>query len=311
MTDLLDLLLLFAIKALVGALNRLPVDRARRVVCRLLRFALIFMPRHRRVARVNLKLAFPESSPEWREQILEGSIASFARVLVDSARLPLIGPQWVSSHVDTEEVKVYQEMKIRYPGKGVILATGHLGSFDLMGHCVPMLGCKIAFIVRNFKLKRIDAWFNSLREAHGNKVIARTGGVRETIRALKDGMDTAILFDQNVRASHAVFVDWFGVPAATTALPAMAALRLQAPVLVASFCYSGEDNYKFKLVECDFSALYADQTMSNERKVHEITRIISQEYEKMIRSSPEEWFWMHKRWRTRPAAEAENIYAEC
>src|SRR5690606_20029609 len=105
-----------------------------------------------------------------------------------------------------------------------MMATGHLGSFELLAHCVSMYGFPISFVVRPFKLERLNAWWSGIREAAGNRAIARSGAFKEILKELTSGRDVAVLFDQNVTRNHAVFVDWFGRPAATTRTVALAAL---------------------------------------------------------------------------------------
>jgi KDO2-lipid IV(A) lauroyltransferase len=147
-----------------------------------------------------------------------------------------------------------------------------------------------------------------LREARGNTIIDRKGAFREICKNVDGGRSVAVLFDQNVKIKHAVFVDWFGKPAATTRAFALAAVKTRAPVFVASMKYLGADNYRVNGVECDFKSLYADETLEDEVKVQRITEQISAIYCAMIEEFPEGWFWLHRRWKTRPPGEAERVY---
>jgi KDO2-lipid IV(A) lauroyltransferase len=117
-----------------------------------------------------------------------------------------------------------------------------------------------------------------------------------------------VLFDQNVTRNHAVFVEWFGRPAATSKSVALAALRTEAPIFVASMHYLGDDKYRIEAVECDCRDVYNDATLSTDQKVEQITQLISTEYCKMIEAFPEGWFWIHRRWKTRPESEMEDTY---
>ena len=199
-------------------------------------------------------------------------------------------------------------MKEAHPGKGIVYATGHLGSFELLAHAGPMFGYPMSFVVRNATLPNVDAWWRRQREGNGNRVINRKGAVREIMTELDKGRDVGILFDQNVRRAHAVFVPWFGLPAATTKTVALVALRCEAPVAVAAVRYLGNERYRIEAKDFDFSAVYTDQTLTNDQKIERITAVVSAEFERLIRLSPQEWFWMHRRWKTRPEGERETIY---
>jgi KDO2-lipid IV(A) lauroyltransferase len=139
-------------------------------------------------------------------------------------------------------------------------------------------------------------------------VIDREGAFREMVRTISVGRSVAVLFDQNVKINHAVFVDWFSKPAATTRAFALAAVKTRAPVFVAGMIYCGNDTYRVEAVECDFQSLYTDDTVSDDQKILVITKTISAHYCAMIRQFPEGWFWIHRRWKTRPDGEKETVY---
>ena len=138
------------------------------------------------------------------------------------------------------------------------------------------------------------------------RAIAVRGASETTRRPWME--DVAVLFDQNVTRNHAVFVPWFGVPAATTRAVALSALRTEAPVVVAGVGYLGNDRYEVMAEECDFAELYRREDLSSDQKIEIMTADMSARYVGMIRRFPGEWFWMHRRWKTRPEGEAENIY---
>ena len=163
---------------------------------------------------------------------------------------------------------------------------------------MSVLGFPLSFVIRNFKSEKIDNWWNARRGKLGNKNINRRGAFRELVRELKRGFDVGILFDQNVKRSHAVFVPWFGKNAATAKSLALAALETEALVVVVSLKTLAIDSYYMDVIECDFSHIYSDETLSRQEKILQITTIVSKHYEKMIQDFPEGWFWMHRRWKT-------------
>jgi KDO2-lipid IV(A) lauroyltransferase len=148
-----------------------------------------------------------------------------------------------------------------------------------------------------------------MREARGNKIIDRRGAFKAMVATLSSGMSVAVLFDQNVTRNHAVFVDWFGFPAATTKSVALAALRTEAPIFVASIRYCGSDRYRVEAEECECSDIYKNDALSTEEKVFEVTQRLASKYCEMIREFPEGWFWLHRRWKTRPAQGDRSLYS--
>lgn len=304
MNSLLDLIarvvLLPLLQALVWLMRVLPLRLTTGFMYLVLRGLFILAPRHRRVALDNLAAAFPEASKAWRIQTYQECLWSLARVFVDFARLPVLTPAWVESQVECSFLARYRELKAAHPGMGVLIATGHLGSFELLAHCMPMWGHPLAFVVRNFKLESIDAWWTASRERWGNKVIKRRGAFKEVFKRLSSGQDVAILFDQNVTKNHATFVPWFGKLAATTKTPALAALRTGCPVVVAGIVSLPGDRYQVLAEECPINHIRDDPSLTSEEKVERITALLSARYEAFIRSQPGSWFWFHRRWRTRP-----------
>ena len=304
----MDFVLVSLMRALCGALLLLPHPMRVRVCTALMRSTFGMLPRFRAVARRNLEIAFPEKSVAEREVIRLQSYQSLGRLFADFVRLPTVDARWLAEHVVCPELERYQEIKRQRPGQGILLATGHLGSFELLAHCMALWGHPISFIVRNFKFPKLDAWINARREAIGNRFIARKGAVREMLSELGSGRDVGVLFDQNVTRNHAVFVPWFGRPAATTRSLGMVAIRTRAYIYVASLRYIGEDHYQVDAKGFDFATLYDDETIPTEEKIERITIQLSAEFERMIRLAPEAWFWMHRRWKTAPEGVSEDVY---
>lgn len=296
------------LRALFALLNLFPIKLRLWIVEGLIRLVVSFTPKHKRIARRNLEIAFPDSDAEWREKIIEKSYASLARLLVDFARLDRIDDAWLERNVEGSSLGRINEARRKRPNSGVLLATGHLGSFELLAHAVTHFHGPIAFVVRNFKADKIDQWWTARREQNGNRVISRKGAFKELARHLSDGWDVAVLFDQNVTPKHAVFVDFFGVKAATTKTLALAALRAEASVIVSGILYLGGDRYRVETQECEVSDIYGNSSLTTDEKVFLITQRISLAYESIIRLQPEAWFWMHRRWKTRPNPSDAPVY---
>lgn len=305
----MDFFVYIVVRAAIAFLNVLPLNARLVLMTGIVRLVTACVPSFRKVSRRNLELAFPQQTRQWREGIIRETQRSIARLVVDFARMHTLDARWVQEHVDCPFLERFKQIKALHPQVGVVLVTGHLGSFELLAHCVARYGFPISFVVRPFKLKRLDAWWRGMREAAGHKAISRVGAFKEIGRDLEQGRDVAILFDQNVTRNHAIFVDWFGKEAATTKIVALAAIRQKAPIVVASMEYLGEDRYRIHACEVDYFELYDDQAMSLDSKIEIITKEIAKRYVEMIRANPKEWFWMHKRWKTRPQEDDPSFYA--
>jgi len=297
------------VRILVATLGVLPQSARVAFFGGLFRIIFALVPRIRRTIERNLKLAFPEKDAAWRKDIARKNATELGRLLADTVRLPSLTPEWGESHVEIKVLEQYRARLKEDPSRGILIATGHLGSFELLGHAIGLRGLPLAAVARKFQSQRFDAWWTGLREARGNKIIDRRGAFKEVVATIGSGMSAAILFDQNVTRNHAVFVNWFGVPAATTRAVGLAALRTGAPLYVASIRYIGEDRYSVDALECDYTDIYQDDKLSSDEKVVLITQRVADHYCEMIRNFPEGWFWLHRRWKTRPDGEKSKIYS--
>jgi KDO2-lipid IV(A) lauroyltransferase len=302
---LIDWIKYIGVKTLFALFGALPHGLCVAIFGWLWWIAILIIPRLRKTAEVNLSIAYPDKDSSARRALMRGNAREMGRLLADTFRLSRLDPNWAKTHVEIPWLKRYSEVASK---RGVLIATGHLGSFELLGHVMGLWGYPLAAVARRFKSPRLDNWWRELREARGNRIIDRTGAFKEIVKTINDGTSVAVLFDQNVKINHAVFVDWFGKAAATTRAFALAAIKTEAPVFVAGMIYLGDDRYRVESVECDFSQLYSDQSISDDEKVLEITKTISEHYCDMIRSFPEGWFWIHRRWKTREPGSGEKVY---
>lgn len=280
-----------------SVINLLPVFLRVSLVGWGLKLVALVKPKFTKIAERNLELAFP-SDREKHQKVLQALPFSLARLVVDTLRIPVVTEEWVHSHIQFPDKVKYLELREKGRGVGILYATGHLGSFELLGFSLAYLTKPIRFIARPFKIESLNAWWTGVRESSGNKSIARNGAFREVIRGLREGDDVAILFDQNLTRNNAFFVPWFGRPAATTKALAYAAIATRAPVAAISLIYLGGENYRIDFRPCDVQHLYDDTSLKKDDKAVAITEIVSREFEAMIRQHPEGWFWMHRRWKT-------------
>jgi KDO2-lipid IV(A) lauroyltransferase len=300
-----------AAAALIAAFSRLfntlPIAARFGVVQALVDVILWLRPRYLELAINQIRESFPERSNDWHERVARGSAVSFVRAVVDFFRGPFVSNEWIDEHV---EVVGYEELRAESErtGKRVVLVGGHVGSFDLLAQLTAVKFRPISFVIRNAKQRFIDLWWSRMRELRGNSTLPRSGAIKGMLKALRSGRDVGILFDQNVTAEFAVFVPWFGRLAATTKAVAVVALKAECLVAVSTLHYVGGERYRLECIRVPVSDLY-ESNLSSEEKVAELTRRSVSVLEAQILKFPEQWFWMHRRWRTRPLGEAPAVNA--
>jgi KDO2-lipid IV(A) lauroyltransferase len=271
----------------------------------LLLFKLV--PRLKSTIESNLKIAFPGRDRAWCRGLISRHAREMGRLTADIIRLPSIDEQWIRRNVEFWGEDSY---RAAHRERGVLVVTGHLGSFELLGHVVGMLGVPVAAIARRFKSERLNTWWETMRCAGGNSIIDRNGAFKKMIRALQKNVSVAVLFDQNVKRKHAEFVPWFSSLAATTKSLAVACLQTDCPVFIASIKYGAEDGkYHVWFEELDIWDIRRDTDISEGDKINRITAEISNAFCARITEFPEGWFWTHRRWKTRPDGEENSPYS--
>ncbi|RME58689.1 MAG: hypothetical protein D6780_06335 [Candidatus Dadabacteria bacterium] len=286
----------------------LPRQIAVWLVHKIILIIVFFKPSYKKRALRNISFVFKDKDNNYWQEIYDKFLLNIARFIVNSARMGYLSKEWFLNNVAVEN-----ESKVRkifnQKSRGKLIITGHLGSFELFAAAAAAKGFKASIVVREFNLKIFNKWWNNKREKFGSKVVGRKGAFPFLLKELKEGRAAAILFDQNVRNPHGVFVDFFGHKAATSKLPALLILKTNPYVILA---YLEEDPltkdlYTIKWKEVTFNDLHLEK-YSLEEKISLITERLNKEWEKVILAHPAEWFWFHRRWKTAPPGEKEDFY---
>ena len=251
--------------------------------------------RHRTVRR-NLERAFPHRSEAWRRRIARGVFPHIGREGVTLLRMAGLPPQELRRRTDLEGWDILEASLAE--GKGVLLVTGHLGNWEIGGGALAVRGAPLDAVVRRQKNPLVDRRLRRTREALGVSVIYREDAPRQILRSVRRGRVVALVADQNVRRGG-IFVDFFGVPASTARGPAFLALRTGAPIVLA-FCHRLPGWRARYLIR--FHQLERPDTGDLESDIRVLTRGYLEVLEAEIRRNPEQYFWPHKRWKTRPPA---------
>jgi KDO2-lipid IV(A) lauroyltransferase len=265
-------------------------DRIGQACAKLLDTAI---PRLRRIADRNLTLAFPEGNAEWRKQIIDGVFRSIGRLLVAFARFPQITKANVADWIRYEGFEHYQRARER--GKGVLFATGHLGNWELSAYAHALLTEPMNVVVRPLDNPLIDAVVERRRGLSGNTLVSKRDFARSIFKALRDNEPVGILVDQNSSTENGVFVPFFGTLACANLTFARLAARSDAAV-IPGFATWSEQEGRYIL------RFYPEVEITGEAV--EDTRRIQCAIESAIRETPDQWLWIHRRWKTRPDGEA-------
>ncbi len=248
-------------------------------------------PRLRRVALRNLELAgYPESE---RQRIADGVFTSIGRLIRSFAFFPHLDRSNVHEWIRYEGLENFTAARAR--GRGVLVATAHLGNWELSAFSHAVMTAPMSIVVRPLDNPQIDALVEKYRGLSGNRVIRKKEAAREILRALKAGDAVGILIDQNVTPAEGVLVDFFGVQACAGTAFAKFAHHSGAAV-VPGFALWSEDESRYVL------RFYPEVVMTGD--VQEDTQRIHSVLERIIRQHPEQWLWIHRRWKTRPPGEA-------
>ena len=261
--------------------------------------------RHRRIASVNLTIAFPELSRRERNRIARASFRNTAMNLLEISCLPSLTPHNVASLVqydtpqDRENFNAAQSKQ-----KGILYLTGHFNSWELLPTAHALHGHPLSFITRPLDNVALERYLLKVRESKGNRVINKKNSARQVLKTLNSAGSVGILMDQNTSLQEGAFVDFFGIPAATTTSVALFALRTDAPVLPGYLTPMRRGRYTIKFLP----PLDVIRTGDTSRDLEVNTRRYNEVLEGIIRTQPESWLWGHKRWKYQPAGNPPDLY---
>jgi KDO2-lipid IV(A) lauroyltransferase len=286
----------------VHCLRLLPRALARTIGAAIGGLAFHALGRLRRVGIRNLELAYPEMPVGERERILRSEYRNLGFLLAEFCKMPGYTPETARRFIRYEGLENY--LKARDRGKGVLVLTGHLGAWELSSFYHSLMGMPMGMVIRRLDNPLVDAFVNRIRCLHGNRVIHKDDFARGLIASMRAGETVGILMDTNMTPPQGVFVPFFGVQACTASGMARIAAKTGAAV-VPGFLLWEESEQKYVLHFGE--ELQVVRSGDAEQDALANTAVFTAAIERYIRQYPEQWLWMHRRWKTRPAGE-EGIY---
>ena len=296
MREALEFAFCWTLLKIIGAMPR-PAARAAGAGVGALAWGLV--PRLRRTGLRNLELAFPEKSEEERTRILRAMYRGLGWQLAEFCQMPRYSRENTRQRMRYEGLEHY--LAAREKGSGVLIVTAHLGAWELSSFWHSLMGYPMTMVIRRLDNPRVDPMVNTIRCLHGNRVVHKDDFARGLLAAMKRGDTVGILMDTNMTPPQGVFVPFFGVEACTASGLARVALRTGAAVLPGFMVWEASEQ---KYVLRFGPEIELARTGDDEHDVVENTARFTAQIEAMIRRYPEQWLWVHRRWKTRPEGEA-------
>jgi KDO2-lipid IV(A) lauroyltransferase len=295
-----------AFRLFAGFLAVLPEDVALELAAAVAGVAAHVLRDRRRTASENLALAFPEKSEAERRRILALSFRNVGRTFVEFIRFPSRSRRAIAASVRIEGKEHFDRFRAADPDQGVLALSAHLGNFELISavfNAIDMIPSSL--IGRKIKPDAVDRIVCGLRMSHGVATIANKESVREVILRVGQGEGVGVVLDQNMRRGHGVYVPFFGKPASTTLGLAVLARRTGAPVFPVFMERVGVlGRHVLRIAP---PLVWDDASGDKRGALIANTALYTKVIEDAVRRNPEEWFWVHRRWRTQPLPGDEDL----
>jgi len=291
------------VRALVELLGALPRRVARALGAGVGTAAFLLMGRLRRTGLRNLEIAFPEKTDAERERILRQLYRNLGWLLGEFCQMPKYTRENTQEFLRCEGLEHYLAARAR--GKGVLIVTGHLGAWELSSYYHSLMGYPMGMVIRRLDNAKVDQLVNGIRCLHGNRVLHKDDFARGLLGAMRQGETVGILMDTNMTPPQGVFVPFFGRLACTASGLARVALKTGAAVLPGFMVWEdAEQKYVLRFGDEIPVITTGDDEADAVANTARFTAVI----EDFVRRYPEQWLWVHRRWKTRPDGTREGSH---
>ena len=276
----------------VSGFGRVPPEVRRKLFVALFRLFYYLSPRQRLIATYNLRRAFPEKSLDEIRRIVLGVYRNMGIVSADLFTLPRLTRENIGALVEVEGLEHCKQALEKE--KGLLIFGAHFGNWELSAAVAPLLIKPGVFIYRPLDSAILDRMILKIRSATGNRLLIKENAIRPMIRSLRQNEILGMLIDQNVAWHEGVFVNYLGRPACTTDGLALLALHTGAPVIPAFMTRLPDGRYRFVIGQEIELSRTGDQDADALVNTQRFTKVI----EEMVRRHPDQWLWVHQRWKT-------------
>lgn len=265
------------------------------------RLGFVFLRHDRKVALANLDLAYGETlTPREKRRVARRSFESFGQVGLEIFWARRVDQRMLESLVDMDPEDERRTRKLYEEGRGVIVLTSHMGSWEITNMHGAASGMPMATLARRLRNEPLNDLVNANRSHHGGEVILHDAAARGILRALKKKKLVAVPLDQNTRPDRGgCYVDFFGKPVSASRAIGTFALRTGAPIITATCLPLRGGRYRIEWGPP--LPLPPEETPDRERA---ITQVCVSFIEKKVRERPDAWLWAYRRWKYRPSQDA-------
>lgn len=299
-------LVYFAVRTVFAVMQMFPIDRNLRTARFLARLWPLIMPRHRQRAVAHLAEAFGKTlHPTEIFRIADRCLESVTMFAVEVVCLPrLVNAITWSRYIELADFE--EALNIILEGKGAILVTGHYGSFELTGHFLSTVGFDVVAVMRPLDNAYLNRFIVRTRRMHGLTLLDKKGAMLQAEGVLADGRLLAFIGDQDA-GRKGVFVDFFGRPASTYKSIGLLAMSAKCPIIV------GYARRRGNVAKYEIGAqriIYPHEWAQQRDPLRWITQTYTTAIEEIVRAAPEQYLWIHRRWKSKPKARRPKPAAE-
>ena len=288
-TPPVQLFLYALLRAVLLVAGAVPASAARRFGGALGRLLQFVDRTHRRVAVKNLERSRGVCAPDEIPEFVDRVYGNMGLTFVEMMRIPKIIDE-IGRHVRLERFHVVDDVRRR--GKGMITVIGHLGNWELIGLAVCAAGHPLHSLARPIENPWVERYLHRFRTQTGQKIISKYEALGDMIRVIRNNEILIVQVDQDAR-KHGIYVDFFGRPASTHRSPAVLSLKYGTPIVVADIFRRDGLHY------CVLSdPILPDDFRSRPDPVRALTQAYTEKFEACVRAHPDQWFWLHDRWKT-------------
>lgn len=263
------------------------------------RVAYLLGGRLRSVGDANLRIALPALQPQERTALLQRTFRHLGWQVAEFCQMS----RYTAAHAEQHVFRysgLEHYLAAESAGKGVLVLTGHLGAWELSSFLHSLLGHPMGMVIRRLDNPLLDRMVNAIRCRHGNRVLHKDDFARGLLHAMAAGETVGILMDTNMTPPQGTFVPFFGHSACTASGLARVARKTGAAVLPGFLLWEeAESRYILQFGE----PLNLQRTADTEADAQANTALFARTTEQYIRRYPDQWLWLHRRWKTRPAGE--------
>jgi len=286
--------ILQSLKVLCWLIGRIPLGQILWFGRALGRLGFYVDKKHRYIAVNNLQTAFGNEKPvDEIKMTAKKAFENMGMNIMEFCRFPWLKKENLARYIECESFENFKEAYNK--GKGVILLTGHFGNWELMAVFYALMGYPVNIVVRDLDSPTIDEFVRWVRTGGGNRIVSKGRSMRELLKILSKGGIVGVLLDQNVTWSEGMFVYFFDKLACTNKGAALLAMASGAAV-VPTFIVRDGKRHKIIIGEEIIVSNTGDRVRDQLENTASFTKVI----EDLVRQHPEQWFWLHQRWKSRP-----------